>query len=79
MGDGLQQFLPFGWIIDLGEFLRQVQVIPADDAILDIDIYSRPGASGPSRHAESNKLFKPTERRLALRSRYTRIYSAIRC
>jgi hypothetical protein len=24
-----------GWIIDLGEFLRQVQVIPADDAILD--------------------------------------------
>jgi hypothetical protein len=35
MGDGLQQFLPFGWIIDLGEFLRQVQVIPADDAILD--------------------------------------------
>ena len=35
MGHRLQQFLPFGWIIDLGEFLRQVQVIPADDAILD--------------------------------------------
>ena len=35
MGHRLQQFLPFGWIIDLGEFLRQIQVIPADDAILD--------------------------------------------
>jgi hypothetical protein len=37
MGHRLQQFLPFGRIIDLGEFLRQlqVQVIPADDAILD--------------------------------------------
>src|SRR5260221_7882912 len=35
MGRRLQQFLPFGWIIDLGEFLRQVEVIPADDAILD--------------------------------------------
>jgi hypothetical protein len=35
MGHGLQQFLPFGRIIDLGEFLRQIQVIPADDAILD--------------------------------------------
>ena len=30
MGHRLQQFLPFGWIIDLGEFLRQIQVIPAD-------------------------------------------------
>ena len=35
MGRRLQQFLPFGWIIDLGEFLQQVEVIPADDAILD--------------------------------------------
>src|SRR5260370_14313450 len=35
MGRRLQQFLPFGWIIDLGEFLRQLEVIPADDAILD--------------------------------------------
>ena len=35
MGHCLQQFLPFGWIIDLGGFLRQVQVIPADDTILD--------------------------------------------
>ena len=35
MDHGLQQFLPFGRIIDLGEFLRQIQVIPADDAILD--------------------------------------------
>jgi hypothetical protein len=33
MGHRLQQFLPFGWIIDLGEFLRQIEVIPADDAI----------------------------------------------
>jgi integrase len=35
MGHRLQQFLPAGRIIDLGEFLRQKQVIPADDAILD--------------------------------------------
>jgi TIR domain len=35
MGHRLQQFPPFGPIIDLGEFLRQIQVIPADDAILD--------------------------------------------
>src|SRR4029077_1676353 len=35
MGHLLQQFLPFGRIIDLGEFLRQIQSIPADDAILD--------------------------------------------
>src|ERR1700692_2234025 len=35
MGHRLQQFLPPGWIINLGEFLRQIQVIPADDAILD--------------------------------------------
>ena len=35
MGHRLQQFLPSGRIIDLGEFLRQIQVIPADDAILD--------------------------------------------
>jgi hypothetical protein len=35
MGHRLQQFLSFGRIIDLGEFLRQIQVIPADDAILD--------------------------------------------
>ena len=35
MGHRLQQFLPFGRIIDLSEFLRQIQVIPADDAILD--------------------------------------------
>ena len=35
MGHRLQQFLPFGRIIDLGEFLRQIQVILADDAILD--------------------------------------------
>jgi hypothetical protein len=33
MGDGLQQLLPFGRIIDLGEFLRQIQLIPTDDAI----------------------------------------------
>jgi hypothetical protein len=30
MGYRLQQFLPFGRIIDLGEFLRQIQVIPAE-------------------------------------------------
>jgi hypothetical protein len=36
MGHGLQQFLPSGRIIDLGEFLRQIQVIPAGDAILDV-------------------------------------------
>ena len=35
MGHRLQQFLPFGRFIDLGEFLRQIHVIPADDAILD--------------------------------------------
>jgi hypothetical protein len=35
MGHRLQQFLPFGRIIDLGEFLRQIQVIPANGAILD--------------------------------------------
>ena len=35
MGHRLQQFLPFGRIIDLGEFLRQIQVIPTDDAIFD--------------------------------------------
>jgi hypothetical protein len=35
MGHRLQQFLPFGRIIDLGKFLRQIHVIPADDAILD--------------------------------------------
>src|SRR5258708_26305319 len=35
MGHRLQQFLPFGWIVDLGVFLRQIEVIPADDAILD--------------------------------------------
>ncbi len=35
MGHRLQQFLTSGRIIDLGEFLRQIQVIPADDAILD--------------------------------------------
>ena len=35
MGHGLQQFLPLGRIIDLGEFLRQIQVISADHAILD--------------------------------------------
>jgi hypothetical protein len=26
MGHRLQQFLPFGRIIDLGEFLRQIQI-----------------------------------------------------
>jgi hypothetical protein len=26
---------PFGRIIDLGEFLRQIQVIPTENAILD--------------------------------------------
>src|SRR5689334_25074486 len=35
MGHRLQQFLPFGRTIDLSEFLRQIQVIPADDAMLD--------------------------------------------
>lgn len=35
VGHGLEQFLPLGRIIDLSEFLRQIQVIPADDAILD--------------------------------------------
>ena len=44
-----------------------------------IDIYSRPGGSGRSRHAESSKLFKATGRWPALRSRCTRICSAIRC
>ena len=33
MGHGLEQFLPLGRIIDLSEFLRQIQAIPADDAI----------------------------------------------
>ena len=42
-----------------------------------IDIYSRPGGSGRSRHAESSKLFKATGRWPALRSRCTRICSAI--
>jgi integrase len=44
-----------------------------------IDIYSRLGGSGRSRHAESSKLFKATGRWPALRSRCTRICSAIRC
>src|SRR3984893_13993932 len=44
-----------------------------------IDIYSRPGGSGGSRHAESSKLFKAIARRPALRSRCTRICSATRC
>ena len=44
-----------------------------------IDIYSRPGGSGRSRHAESSKLFKATGRWPALRSRCTRICSATRC
>ena len=35
MGHRLQQFLPFSKISDLGESLRQIQVISADDAILD--------------------------------------------
>jgi site-specific recombinase XerC len=44
-----------------------------------IDIYSRLGGLGRSRHAEFSKLFKATGRRPALRSRCTRICSAIRC
>ncbi len=44
-----------------------------------IDIYSRLGGSGRSRHAESSKLFKATGRWPALRSHCTRICSAIRC
>ena len=47
MGHRLQQFLSFGRIIDLGEFLRQIQVIPADDAILDV-LMSRLQASAIS-------------------------------
>jgi hypothetical protein len=35
VGHHPRQFLSFGRIIDLGEFLREIQVIPADDAILD--------------------------------------------
>src|SRR5258707_12917877 len=42
VGHRLQQFLPFGRIIDLGEFLRQIQVIPADDVILDEPCRLRP-------------------------------------
>ena len=44
-----------------------------------IDIYSRLGGSGRSRHAESSKLCKDIAKRPALRSRCTRICSAIRC
>jgi integrase len=44
-----------------------------------IDIYSRLGGSGRSRHTVSSKLCKAIARRLALRSRCTRICSAIRC
>jgi len=44
-----------------------------------IDIYSRLSGSGRSRHAESSKLCKAIARRPALRSRCTRICSAIRC
>jgi integrase len=44
-----------------------------------IDIYSRLGGSGRSRHAESSKLCKAIAKRPALRSRCTRICSAIRC
>jgi hypothetical protein len=35
MGHRLQQLLPFGRLIALSEFLRPIQLIPADDAILD--------------------------------------------
>ncbi len=35
MGHRLQEFLALDRILDLDECLRQVQVIPADDAILD--------------------------------------------
>ena len=63
MGDGLQQFLPFGWIIDLGEFLRQVQVIPADDAILvppsDADL---PEVQRPDRRTDSAD-FRPRKQK----------------
>jgi hypothetical protein len=48
MGHRLQQFLPFGRIIDLGEFLRQIQVIPADDAILDEPFNRGKGAKDPT-------------------------------
>ena len=43
MGHRLQQFLPLGRIIDLGEFLRQIQVIPADGGPGSIraEIYSK--------------------------------------
>ena len=44
-----------------------------------IDIYSRLGGSGRSRHAESSKLCKVIARRPAFRSRCTRICSAIGC
>ena len=32
---GLQKFRPLCRIFDLGEFLRQVQIIPADDGVFD--------------------------------------------
>jgi hypothetical protein len=35
MGHRLEKCLPFDRVIDLGEFLRQVKIVPADDAILD--------------------------------------------
>ena len=35
MGQRLEKFLPFDRVIDLGQFLRQVKIIPADDAFLD--------------------------------------------
>ena len=44
-----------------------------------IDIYSRLGGSGRSPRAESSKLFRAIGRWPALRSRCTRICSAIRC
>jgi integrase len=42
-----------------------------------IDIYSRLGGSGRSRHAESSKLCKAIARRPALRSRCTRCRDAL--
>ena len=35
MPQRLDEFLAFGGVVDGGELLRQIQVIPADNAILD--------------------------------------------
>jgi hypothetical protein len=61
VGHRLQQFLPFGRIIDLGEFLRQIQIIPADDAILD-EPFNR------ARAPKTSYILFPASFRLVLKS-----------